>query len=186
MQPHVGLSLHTDGLEPETSKKELDEIPDTAFTEWGSVGASLANKKSTNKEEDKKDEEMKDATKEDTANGEPPKKKQKTEEDKEDSATRPPYVAAFMPSFPKSLQAGRSIVDLPTTATTPAAEDLPGVRSSLVDLGQPSQYWGSGWDAKVPAGKSQDKGNPVVVAPLGRASNSRVSRILEGSMDAYS
>lgn len=186
MKPHVGLSLHTDGLEPETSKKELDEIPDTAFTDWGSVDGPTTGKRA-HKEEEKKDEAKADPENDDDANGEPPKKKLKTHEEKEDASTRPPYVAAFMPSFPKSLQAGRSIVDIPTTsATTQATEDLPGVRSSLVDLGQSSHYWGSGWDAKVPVGKSQDKGNPVVVIPLGRASNSRVSRILEGSMDAYS
>ena len=83
------------------------------------------------------------------------------------------------------------------------------VRSSLVQLGH---YWGSGWEAqessssrdatesavailsakdltvKVPLGRVDGSGQQQLssstIVPLGRASGSRVSRILEGSMDA--
>eukprot|EP00980_Cylindrotheca_fusiformis_P029644 scaffold23642_cov117-Cylindrotheca_fusiformis.AAC.2 len=69
------------------------------------------------------------------------------------------------------------------------ADGSHGVRSSLVQLGS---YWGSGWDADsaktklvVPLGRREqnvETTRPVI--PLGRASGSRVSRILEGSLDA--
>jgi hypothetical protein len=102
---------------------------------------------------------------------------------------------------------GRTVVDGVTGVTTnPAAaaaaaappvdsktlhssEIAHGVRSSLVQLGQ---YWGSGWDAdpkdktpklSVPLGRTEGE-NSTAVVPVGRASGSRVSRILEGSMDA--
>ena len=84
------------------------------------------------------------------------------------------------------------------------------VRSSLVQLGH---YWGSGWEAQesslasrdatdsavaiasakdltvqVPLGRidggGQQQQTSSTIVPLGRASGSRVSRILEGSMDA--
>ena len=70
-----------------------------------------------------------------------------------------------------------------------------GIQSSLIRLGT-SSYWGSGWDGSSSAqalavpmgrkvapasggGKSDD---PII--PMSRASGSRVSRVLEGSMDA--
>jgi len=197
MKPHVGLSLHTDDVEEEYSTRELDEIPDSVFTDWGSVGAvgvAAQSKKASQKEEEKKEEaKLADANDEkengndENKGGEPPKKKFKVESntrgDEHSNSKRPPYVASFMPSFPQSMQAGRSIVE-PAPILAAPAEDITSVRSSLVDLGQSSQYWGSGWDASVPVGKPHDGASTsAVVAPLGRASNSRVSRILEGSMD---
>jgi len=80
-------------------------------------------------------------------------------------------------------------------ATSSGTDDSQVVRSSLVQLGQ--YYWGSGWDAStsatsrsklaVPMGRTANEnpaavGDPIV--PMSRASGSRVSRILEGSMDA--
>ena len=77
------------------------------------------------------------------------------------------------------------------------------VRSSLVQL--ESSYWGSGWNDSsskatttsnpilaVPLGRrdgggeqqQQQQQQKSTIVPLGRASGSRVSRILEGSMDA--
>lgn len=72
------------------------------------------------------------------------------------------------------------------------------VRSSLVHMG--NYYWGSGWNTNttssdvdgrnslvVPLGRNSNEilGSPSdLVIPVGRASGSRVSRILEGSMDA--
>ena len=104
----------------------------------------------------------------------------------EPSLKRPPYVASFMPSFPSSLKPGRSIVDVPVSTKEMVSQNLLGVRSSLVDLSQKAQYWGSGWDAapQVPAGLTRPEEQAKIVVPLARASNARVSRILEGSMDA--
>ena len=76
-----------------------------------------------------------------------------------------------------------------------------GVRSSLARTNQ-NYYWGSGWDQAsklaVPMGRrtnANGSGNTnvsggatstaeVPIIPVNRASGSRVSRILEGSMDA--
>jgi hypothetical protein len=68
------------------------------------------------------------------------------------------------------------------------------VRSSLVQL---SQYWGSGWDESVPTQKGSGATVPMgrtgtvnsgpaddPIIPMNKPSGSRVSRILEGSMDA--
>jgi hypothetical protein len=68
------------------------------------------------------------------------------------------------------------------------------VRSSLVQL---SQYWGSGWDDSAPAPKGSGATVPMgrteavssgpaddPIKPMSKPSGSRVSRILEGSMDA--
>jgi hypothetical protein len=85
--------------------------------------------------------------------------------------------------------------------TTPAKVAVTDVRSSLVHMGMQQQqqgYWGSYHtddaqqaailaNVRVPQGRltEDNQGNPsAVVVPLGRASGSRVSRILEGSMDA--
>ena len=83
-----------------------------------------------------------------------------------------------------------------------------GIQSSLIRLGSANSYWGSGWDKAsssassslanalaVPmgrkvAGPSASSGpggraapdDPII--PMSRASGSRVSRVLEGSMDA--
>mmetsp|Transcript_76354 Transcript_76354/g.154977 ORF Transcript_76354/g.154977 Transcript_76354/m.154977 type:complete len:97 (+) Transcript_76354:1-291(+) len=85
-----------------------------------------------------------------------------------------------------------------------------GVRSSLVKLGSGTSntiYWGSGWENNNnnnkqsslavpmgrkaglsgsaplgPGGRTAPPDDPIV--PLNRASGSRVSRVLEGSMDA--
>jgi len=61
------------------------------------------------------------------------------------------------------------------------------VRSALVELGK-QHLWGSGWDTTLPLVKPGESSstatevNPQIV-PLIKASGSRVSRILEGSMD---
>lgn len=183
-----------DGDDKNADNNELDElnkIPDKVFTEWGSVGAATAGN-----------------------NDGPPTKKQKTGQVKieepaaaatteetttDDTTTRPPYVPSFMPAFPQSLQSGRSmIVDIPDVSLLSSdhhnhdeqKQNVAGVRSSLVDLGQ--SYWGSGWDDeqhKVKAGKAAAAAVPTTtkttaaVTPLSRPSVARVSRILEGSMD---
>ena len=112
----------------------------------------------------------------------------------------------FYPPLPSTLDSHRrTITDAESTKPDePAAESSEvsasdhrpvahdtsskSVRSALVQLGQ-QHYWGSGWDddheaaLEVPAGGgTPGKVTPQIV-PLGRASGSRVSRILEGSMD---
>jgi hypothetical protein len=78
-----------------------------------------------------------------------------------------------------------------TTMTPAAAAGTTSVRDSLVQMH--GFYWGSGWDndkaaPRVLPGRAAteapaDKMPTATVVPLGRASGSRVSRILEGSMD---
>ncbi|KAG7362204.1 hypothetical protein IV203_025870 [Nitzschia inconspicua] len=86
-----------------------------------------------------------------------------------------------------------------SAVTVVGHEESQEVRSSLVHLGQ--FYWGSGWDATntsdgvrkeviVPMGRPPSAGEGASarpeepITPMSRASQSRVSRILEGSLDA--
>ena len=174
-------------------EKELRAMPDEAFvTEWGVVQES--------------DWKETDATKKKRAQedpeGAPPIKRVKLQDGKPAAAqdtpklTHPPYVPSFLPPFP-DCGPGRIIVADDTTPLVPlmpastasSTNDTLGVRSSLVKMEQ--DYWGSGWDErepsiKVPLGRTKTEGTtpPTVVVPLVRASGSRISRILEGSMDA--
>jgi hypothetical protein len=102
---------------------------------------------------------------------EPPTKKQKLEN---------PY-ASFFPPFPRATLGGRTVVETDANQDDSATE----VRSALVNIGA-FEYWGEPTGnlppIEVPLGRSEgDTSNSIV--PLGRASGSRVSRILEGSMD---
>ena len=194
LKDQAALSLHGDVSEMgEEGLKDddLNAISDKVFTGWGMMGPVRRNLNATTEETNKEDTKPvvapttdENLTKEE-ATDEPPRKKQKISED-EPSRTRPPYVASFMPRFPTSLKPGRAIVDVPVATTATVSENMSDIRSSLVELGHNAQYWGSGWDAapSVPAGLSKTEPQTPVVVPLGRASNSRVSRILEGSMDA--
>lgn len=128
---------------------------------------------------------------------------QKTEDDKREEMKSKLHVPSFYPAPPimkvATAKKGRTIVDTPTVPRVLEREEQEGsrsVRSSLVQLGS---YWGSGWDdpsnsklsdkasLAVPLGRSdvgEQAPSSALVVPLGRASGSRVSRILEGSMDA--
>lgn len=118
-----------------------------------------------------------------------------------------PHVPVFYPQPPSlkvsNAEETRKVLDIDAIAeqqhqqhqhvegkSPVTADDSHGVRSSLVQLGS---YWGSGWDTEtantqlvVPLGRrdqqQQTEARPII--PLGRASGSRVSRILEGSLDA--
>ena len=192
LKDHVALSLHGDVSEVgerELDEAKLKEIPDKVFTEWGSVGPQPKDAKvdETNRDETKPRSGPDDNGAKEENEGEPPSKRLRLDDEMEQpSRNRPLYIASFMPPFPQSLHSGRSLVDVPISTTANASENVLGVRSSLVDLGQKAQYWGSGWDAapQVPVGLTRTEQQAPVVVPLGRASNSRVSRILEGSMDA--
>lgn len=120
----------------------------------------------------------------------------------------PPNVPSFYPPPPSTIstsagkrnvrEESRKVMDMYTNGKIPLeqqsedktlVEGSREVRSSLVQLG--SSYWGSGWDASstvpklaVPLGRREGGEQESTIVPLGRASGSRVSRILEGSMDA--
>lgn len=221
MKPNVGLSLHTDvdSLQEEECRKGLMDIPDRVFTEWGSPQPSkvLASKDTAGHGDKKADTAVSHDKSNSNIMNENDKRTIQPTTDEQKPATKkaklggqgndkgnplPSYVPNFMPRFPETIHAGRSIVELPidaseavniasiATTMSNTEEDTLGVRSSLVDLGgtsKPHTYWGSGWDAtpKVPVGRIEtDEKITAAVIPLARASNSRVSRILEGSMDA--
>mgnify|MGYP005848693895 CR=1 FL=1 len=107
-------------------------------------------------------------------------------------------------SSSKDITAAVSSSNDPSAAAAATSTTF-GLRSALVQLG--TTYWGSSWeqnddskkaavanaDVKVPAGRSgsapasggaNNASSVGPIVPLGRASGSRVSRILEGSMDA--
>jgi len=97
-------------------------------------------------------------------------------------------------SFASHLEAGSKMRGNPSNSSDATSTPL-GVRSSLVKLGQDGGYWGSEWDKNaataskttdtlaVPFGRGRDAQPRPAVEPLTKASGSRVSRILEGSLD---
>jgi hypothetical protein len=211
--PYVGLSLHRAPEDTETNENvdsaetELDHIPDKVFTgSWGDILKRKA--KSLEDAQHREDVTMTDADGSSTAS--PPRKKVKiddgapknvndsaddTKDEKERAQIKAMlHIPSFYPAPPvlmsSTAQQGRTVVD---TSPAPRVEQFvdssKSVRSSLVQLGN---YWGSGWDAPdidksltVPLGRtSNEASSSDLVIPLGRASGSRVSRILEGSMDA--
>lgn len=120
------------------------------------------------------------------------------------------YVPDFYPAFPNPTDSiGRTVVELEETdrsggkpkatsqrLTSRGAGGLVSsdhhdrVRSALVNIDQKDSYWGSSWDRtvekiKVPAGQPEGEASPVKpqIQPVGKASSSLVSRVLEGSMD---
>ncbi|KAL3913381.1 MAG: hypothetical protein SGARI_000686 [Bacillariaceae sp.] len=124
-----------------------------------------------------------------------------------------PAFYPLPPSTKEVVERGRTVVDLQeqqqkmmlqndvygsTKSVTPDKDDLEDsqvVRSSLVNMGQ--SYWGSGWDnnnstaaavaAAVPAGRPKEALNEqpeYQIRPVDKPSGTRVTRILEGSMDA--
>jgi hypothetical protein len=188
LDPREALSLHATAEEQneERMRHALQEIPDKVLTEWGAPPPTNGDEIKTNITEKKEE------------TSEPSSKKQKVQEDDEapepQLRKKPGYVPKFLPAFPQSFQTARvtidpSLLEAPPKMTAAASADFSGVRSSLVDLERKRhEYWGSGWDAiKVPPGKAttpdDNKQQPAAVVPLSRASNARVSRILEGSMD---
>jgi hypothetical protein len=206
LDPSQAQSLHGGEISLPSSEsyaKELEKMPDTAFTtDWGVPEQEEVSKKK------KAENDHEDA---------PPTKrvklsddgKEKAVEKKEISAvekdSRPPYVPSFLPPFPRTgpgrviavsdenlvTFAKESATRLSKSTTKPSSE-LTDVRSSLVKM-EPQSYWGSGWDVepptKVPAGRKPTSERDakthqeVRVAPLDKPSINRTSRIIEGSMD---
>mmetsp|Transcript_20594 Transcript_20594/g.50573 ORF Transcript_20594/g.50573 Transcript_20594/m.50573 type:complete len:415 (+) Transcript_20594:65-1309(+) len=122
-------------------------------------------------------------------------KEEETKETTEEEPDSHPHVPSFYPQPPSFIGSGPEgsikVLDVDAIAEGSAPEDKVEyshqVRSSLVQLGS---YWGSGWDAEpntklaVPVGRVEAQPVSSSIVPLGRASGSRVSRILEGSLDA--
>uniref|UniRef100_A0A7S1V7E7 Bromodomain associated domain-containing protein n=1 Tax=Grammatophora oceanica TaxID=210454 RepID=A0A7S1V7E7_9STRA len=188
--------------------KELQDIPDSIF--WGqlvtpkksSVAATVKGKRKRSGADEEapaaKKVRMEDdgAAKKEAAQSEATQKEDESSND-EKAAPRAPYLSAFMPSFP-DVSHKRTVMEAATAASSATAaedndpsskKDASGtntVKESLVNL--QGFYWGSGWDKGVAvgagtAGVGALDNTKAVVVPIGRASGSRVSRILEGSMD---
>lgn len=118
--------------------------------------------------------------------------------DSEEETTLP----AFYPPFPRQTsQAAKLILDDTNMTVESAVEGgttTAEVRSALLQLDDQVDevaatrtlgggHWGTTMKAlKVPPGAPADAASTPAIVPLGRASVSRVSRILEGSMDASS
>ncbi|GAX19842.1 hypothetical protein FisN_11Lh286 [Fistulifera solaris] len=103
------------------------------------------------------------------------------------------YLPSYYPPLPRTATPARTIVvEAPSAAQNPVtATNLHGVRSSLVQWN--NKEWGTIAEEEgrgvggvegptVTAGMEDVPVQPHIV-PLGRASGSRVSRILEGSME---
>jgi hypothetical protein len=166
--PHPkGLSLYS-AAEVLTEVTE-DDTPEEAFLqkEWGALAGPTAKKR--------KVEPGDHAATTAAANVDSPK-------------PRPSHIPKFLPPYPdSSQQMVRSIVETVDTVA-PSTDEPSAVRSSLVDL-RDGVYWGA-LDAAAAAtpvvqpGLKDDSGIPTAtINPLARASVSRVSKILEGSMD---
>jgi hypothetical protein len=187
---------------------ELQQIPDSLFVkEWGTLAFDQATSKSEGPLTADSDDAM------DVDSPSPPAKRvrlQDVSEDVVEDDNDRILLPSFFPAFPKvtgsiprtvleqveELQARKVVPDAsiikktrPVDAAATADPTLT-VRSALVSLDK-HDYWGSSWqqqssdleDVVVPPGRSEMGAVQAQVVPLGRASGSRVSRIIEGSME---
>jgi hypothetical protein len=161
--PEFPIKLATRGTsESQISELELGDVPDEVFsTSWG-------------------------VSKEDS-------KKRKREDDPMDIDTKrdklsAPYVPIFCPDFPQ-MSASKAIVEIPSSS---GPEDgTVGVRSALIRLDKDQEtYWGALPPSKpepvlaVPSGRGEvEEMAQAAIVPIGRASGSRVARVLEGSLE---
>ena len=211
---HRAVDQDDDKDEVDADDEQLDQIPDKAFaSSWGSILKRKADSVADNESSSTEDVTMADAdgatdaqpkkkvkiddSKATTAQDEGD---QRAEDDKRAEAKTQLYVPPFYPPPPviktAASQEGRRVVDIPPAPRIEREEaGSRTVRSSLVQLGS---YWGSGWDdpsnnnktdknLAVPLGRSdpsEQQGTTSLVVPVRSASGSRVSRILEGSLDA--
>jgi hypothetical protein len=169
---------------------DLQNMPDAVFTkEWGAT----LDKSETMQLDDTTTVKRK-ANSDDHDASDKPAKKQKLNNGLA-ALERPEYIPNFLPPYPRAADSiARTIVEL-ESAPDKAKQTL---EPSVKNVSHDSSYWGSTVasgnetqrDAHVPKGRSTTlplaSSGPMVsqvVVPLGRASGSRVSRILEGSMD---
>eukprot|EP00934_Nitzschia_sp_Nitz4_P003609 Nitzschia sp. Nitz4//scaffold1_size375055//59402//60610//NITZ4_000224-RA/size375055-processed-gene-0.305-mRNA-1//1//CDS//3329540889//3599//frame0 len=209
LPPYVGLSLHRvkddDLNQGQANAEELDELPDGVFTKsWGNLpkrkrslsGDAAMDVDTPSEPPAKQAKRSKDST---PGSSNDNKEPSDDSEVAEPTKKKPLGIPSFYPPFPPTRLAtskeSRTVVDVPPVQPIDQEDaNTRAVRSSLVAMGQ---YWGSQWDApaskktetnlSVPQGRGESgdqPGSSAVVVPLGRASGSRVSRILEGSMDA--
>jgi hypothetical protein len=190
----------------EAAEEEEGEDPfSRAFGEW--LGATLSQTDRKRKAEETENEEEEPAKKRvrlaagTAAVVAAAEKEEEEKGEEEDEANEKPsperrgrhplYVPVFYPPFPATTEEGRRTVAAATeeTATTTTDPTLK-VRTALVQLGEqdPYAYWGQTTtggveEAVVVPGKVSTEKSATTIRPLDRASLSRISRILEGSMD---
>jgi Bromodomain associated len=197
------------GVQPAKKKVKLED--GSAKT---TKASTPKKKKAAAKDSDKDDEKTKDTEPNASAPSNAPEDATKASANPKTTGGRTfNYVPTFYPPIP-TMATGEDVasllkttvvdmLDAHTTAVkAPSTADVTttttyGLRSALVGLG--TSYWGSQGDddpssevgerddsSKVPAGRGDAAPAPSrgPIEPLGRASGSRVSRILEGSMDA--
>jgi hypothetical protein len=159
---------------PETPPVSADDEPETLLQTWGFV--------LQDDEEDKKKRKRIDETEE------PISKKAKWTQDntQKPEIPDPPqyYLPSYYPTMPQpAIHARTVVVEASRVRDLLPTEDPHQVRLSLVQLEETN--WGAVSEGPVvTAGTRTEEWDvqPQIV-PLGRASGSRVSRILEGSMD---
>ena len=184
---------------PSTKRKREDDTQENDTKRSKTENGSASTKRNTKDSDDKKGDTAKDPNgkKVSFTNGEGSLSSK--------SESLPGYVPKFLPPFPpKHTYTKSSKPVIPAFHTF----DTQDVKSSLVQLG--NSYWGSipsdteyktketkkkeGISIKVTTqpldpsrvGNTANKGLKEAVRPISRASNARVSKILEGSMDLSS
>lgn len=208
---HRQVDADDDNGEEDADEEALDQIPDNVFTSsWGSIVKRKADSLADGKAAATEDVEMTEATDtppkkkvkidDGSAKKADEERENRPEEGEREEYKAKIYVPPFYPAPPvmksATSQVGRKVVDIPPAPRIEGKEEgSKSVRASLVQLGS---YWGSGWDdpnskrgavkpLAVPLGRSdtgEQPGTSELVVPLKSASGSRVSRILEGSLDA--
>lgn len=163
---------------------ESEEIPDSALTvSWG----ILQDEDSTKRKRTSLAVEEMEEPKSKKSKSEP-----KTEATRETSADSALFLPSYYPPMPRAETNYRTIVvDSPPVESRGVhfKADPLLVRSSLVQLDKHErpEYWGAIQTGPIvePGMSEKEEGGQVQpqIVPLGRASGSRVSRILEGSME---
>ena len=183
------------------SKETVSDMPplDLPKSLWGSM--ALDGTQNKRKRENDQDETSAEPTAKKVRLTEPDKEETEAmdQDDEEEDSLHMPILPDFYPPLPRAADAPRTLRDsvvppvaerappaVSSSRPSAAVASLASVRSALVA----NTYWGSYKDddgtaeppVKVPAGPTEATVQSHIV-PLGRASGSRVSRILEGSMD---
>lgn len=203
----VALSLHRKQEEnvEEVVRKQtevLDELPDHIFDTWGSLSKRKIQNSDVSSPVSTSDTAAPPTKKAKIVDFKEPQKKpsenNESQEKSDEDGKAKLHIPPFYPPQPVTTVAtddSKKVVDVTQAPRIQAeGQNSQTVRSSLVQLGN---YWGSSWESNaksktakniaVPLGRSEareQQAPSTLVVPLGRASGSRVSRILEGSMDA--
>lgn len=180
--------INMDESETQRVGGEQDDTPDSAFQTWGIL-------------ENKDNVKRKRGAVEDTDDDRPSKKSKPTETEatRDSTSDSACFLPSYYPPMPRAQARGRTVVvdsqqqqqqQQQTDVTASGIRPDPLlVRSSLVHLDhqdRSEQYWGTivpNSGPVVMAGMTEKEAVQPQIIPLGRASGSRVSRILEGSME---